>query len=105
MVSLGLETSCQGTENPSALKGRECPGLAVVGLHFAAQPAQVQSSIDPAQKMIARNHIFKIEFIKKTVLPTYRLSHHRPDPLATFPQARNHDCPSPSKDFFNSLSQ
>ena len=57
--------------------------------------------IDPAQKMIARNHILQIEFIKKTVLPTYRLTHHRPDPLAPSSQARNHDRPSPSKDFFN----
>ena len=37
--------------------------------------------------MIARNHIFEIEFIKKTVLPTYRLTHHRPDPPA--PSSRN----------------
>ncbi len=57
--------------------------------------------IDPAQKMIARNHILQIEFIKRTVLPTYRLTHHRPDPLAPSSQARNHDRPSPSKDFFN----
>ncbi len=34
--------------------------------------------------MIAQNHIFEIEFIKKTVLPTYRLTHHRPDPPAPF---------------------
>ena len=74
-----------------------------MGLHLAAQPAQVQSAIDPAQKMIARNHIFEIEFIKKTVLPTHRLTHHRTDPLAPFSQARNHDRPSPSKDFFNTL--
>ena len=53
--------------------------------------------------MIARNHIFEIEFIKKTVLPTYRLAHHRPDPLAPSLPARNHDYPSPSKDFFNTL--
>ncbi len=54
--------------------------------------------------MIARNHIFEIEFIKKTVLPTYRLAHHCPDPLAPSSQAKNHDDPSPSKDFVNSLS-
>ena len=54
--------------------------------------------------MIARNHIFEIEFIKKTVLPTYRLTHHRPDPLAPSSQARNHGRSSPSKDFFNTLS-
>ena len=74
-----------------------------MGLHLAAQPAQVQSSIDPAQKMIARNHIFEIEFIKKTVLPTYRLTQHRPELLAQPIQTRNHDDPSPSKDFFNTL--
>jgi len=74
-----------------------------VGLHFAAQPAQVQSSIDPAQKMIARNHVFEIEFIKKTVLPTYGLAHHRLNPLASPSQARNHDPPSRTKDFFNTL--
>ena len=55
--------------------------------------------------MIARNHKFEIEFIKKTVLPTYRPTHHRPDPLAPSSQARNHDRPSPSKDFFNTLGQ
>ena len=54
-------------------------------------------------QMIDRNHIFEIEFIKKAVLPTYRLTHHRPDPLAPFSPARNHDRPSPSKDFFNTL--
>ena len=53
--------------------------------------------------MIARNHILQIELIEKTVLPTYRLAHHRPDPLAPSSQARNHDRPSPSKDFFNTL--
>ena len=53
--------------------------------------------------MIARNHVFEIEFIKKTVLPTYRLTHHRPDPLAPPSPARTHDYPSPSKDFFNTL--
>ncbi len=55
--------------------------------------------------MIARNHVFEIEFIKKAVLPTYRLAHHRPEPLAPSSQARNRDYPSPSKDFYNSLSQ
>ena len=50
-------------------------------LHLAAQPTQVQSGIDPAQQMIARNHIFEIEFIKKAVLPTYRLTHHALIPL------------------------
>ncbi len=54
--------------------------------------------------MIDRNHIIEIEFIKKTVLPTYSLAHHRPDPLAPSSSARNHDRPSPSKDFFNTLS-
>jgi len=54
--------------------------------------------------MIARNYIFEIEFIKKTVLPTHRLTHHRPDPPAPSSPARNHDYPSPSKDFFNTLS-
>ncbi len=53
--------------------------------------------------MIARNHFIEIEFIKKTVLPTYRLTHHHPDPLAPSSQARNHAQPSPSKDFFNTL--
>jgi hypothetical protein len=72
-----------------------------MGLHLAAQPAHVQCSIDPAQQMIARNHIFEIELIKKTVLPTYRLTHHRPDPLAPSSPAENHNYPSPSKDFFN----
>jgi hypothetical protein len=52
-----------------------------MGLHLPAQPAQVQSGVDPAQQMTARNHVFEIEFIKKTVLPTYRLTHHRPEPL------------------------
>ena len=74
-----------------------------MGLHRAAQPAQVQSSIDPAQQMIDRNHIFEIEFIKKAVLPTHRLTHHRPDPLAQPSLTRNHDRPSRSKDFFNTL--
>ncbi len=55
--------------------------------------------------MIARNPVFEIEFIKKAVLPTYRLAHHRPDPLAPSSPARNHDPPSPSKDFFNTLGQ
>jgi hypothetical protein len=75
-----------------------------MSLHLTAQPAQVQNSVDPAQKMIARNHIFEIEFIKKAVLPTHRLTHHRPDPLAQPSLTRNHDRPSRSKDFFNTLS-
>jgi hypothetical protein len=53
--------------------------------------------------MIIRHHIFEIEFIEKAVLPTYRFTHHRTDPLAWFSQARNHDRPSHSKDFFNTL--
>jgi len=55
-------------------------------------------------QMIARHHIFEIEFIRKTGLPTYRLAHHRPVPLAPSSPARNHDCQSPSKDFFNTGS-
>jgi len=74
-----------------------------MGLHLAPQPAQVQNSVDPAQKMIARNHSFQIEFIKQTILPTYRLTHHRPDPLAQQSLTRNHHPPSRSKDFFNTL--
>ena len=53
--------------------------------------------------MIGRNHYFQIEFMEKAVLPTHRLTHHRPDPLAWFSQTRNHDRPSHSKDFFNTL--
>jgi hypothetical protein len=75
-----------------------------VGPHLAAQPAQVQGGIDPAQQMIRRHHIFEIELIEKTVLPTYRLTHHRPDLLAQPSQARNHISPRFSTDFFNSLS-
>jgi len=41
-----------------------------MGCHLAAQPAQIQNRVDPAQKMIDRNHIFEIKLIKKTVLPT-----------------------------------
>jgi hypothetical protein len=74
-----------------------------VCLHLAAQPAQVQGSINPAQQMIARNHILKIEFIKKTVLPTYRLTHHRFDPLTESVTQGNHVEPHRSKDFFNTL--
>jgi hypothetical protein len=51
--------------------------------------------------MIGRHHIFEIEFIEKTVLSTDRLAHHRPDPFAASSHARNHDPPSPSRDFFN----
>jgi hypothetical protein len=29
--------------------------------------------------MIARNHVFQVELIEKTLLPTYRFTHHRPD--------------------------
>ncbi len=54
--------------------------------------------------MIAGNHIFEIDFIKKAVLPTHRLAHHRPDTLALSSPARNRDCPSPSKDSFTTLS-
>ncbi len=41
-----------------------------MGRHLAAQPAQIQNRIDPAQQVIARNHVFEIKFIEKTVLPT-----------------------------------
>jgi hypothetical protein len=77
--------------------------VAVIRRRFRPHPAQVQSSVDPPQKMTGRNHVFQIEFIKKAVLPTYRLTHHRPDPLAPSSQARNYDPPSPSKDFFGTL--
>ncbi len=73
-------------------------------LHLAAQPAQVQGSIDPAQQMIAWHHIFEIKFIEKKVLPTNRLAHHRFDPLAAFSLGGNHSNSSRTKDFFNSLS-
>ena len=44
--------------------------VAIVGLHLPAQPAQVQNRVDLAQEVIGRNHVLKIELIKKTVLPT-----------------------------------
>jgi hypothetical protein len=53
--------------------------------------------------MIARNHILKIEFIEKAVLPTYRLTHHRFDPLTESLTQGNHVEPHRSKDFFNTL--
>ncbi len=80
---------------------RRATRMAVIGPHLAAQPTQVQNSIDPPQQMTGRNHIFQIEFIEKTVLPTHRLTHHRHDPPAKTSMTRNHDCSSPSKDFFN----
>ena len=74
-----------------------------MGLHLAAQPTQVQNRVEPAQQMIVRNHIFQIEFIKKTVLPTYRLTQHRRNPLAASATQGNHVEPNRSKDFFNTL--
>jgi hypothetical protein len=56
--------------------------MAIIGLHFAAQPAQVQNRVDLAQEMIVRNHLFQIEVIEKTILSTNRLAHHRRDPSA-----------------------
>jgi len=53
--------------------------------------------------MVRRNHVFEIELIEKTVLPTYSLTHHRPDLLAKPSQARNHNSPRLSTDFFNTL--
>jgi hypothetical protein len=41
--------------------------MAIIGLHFAAQPAQVQNRVDLAQEMIVRNHLFQIEVIEKTI--------------------------------------
>jgi hypothetical protein len=51
--------------------------------------------------MIARTHILDIEFIKKALLPTYRRTHHRPDPPVQPSLTRNHDRPSPAKDFID----
>jgi hypothetical protein len=53
-----------------------------VGLHLAAQPAQVQYRVDPPQQMIGWYHFFQIKLVEKTVLSTNRRTHHRPDPLA-----------------------
>ncbi len=72
---------------------------------IAAQPAQVQNRVDLAQQMIFRNHIFEIELIEKTVLPTYRLTHHRRNPPVKPSQPGNHSNPSRTKHFFDTLSQ
>ncbi len=77
--------------------------MAIMGPQFAAQPAK--NRVDLAQQMIARDHIFEVELIEKTLLPTYRLTHHRRDLLLKPSQARNHTAPSRTKDFFDSLSQ
>ena len=50
--------------------------------------------------MIARNHVVEIEFIEKTVLPTYRLTHHRPDPVADSVKFRKSYRPEPLKGLF-----
>ncbi len=71
---------------------------------ISAQPAQVQNRVDPAQQMIARNHLLQIEFIEKAVLPTYRLTHHRRNPPAESETQGNHVESRESNDFFNSLS-
>jgi hypothetical protein len=55
--------------------------------------------------MIWWNHIFEIELIEKTVLPTSTLAHHHRDLSLTPSALENHSTPSPSKDFFNKLSQ
>ena len=72
--------------------GIGCQALrGVVRCQLRTKPAQLQGRVDPAKQMIARNHVFEIEFIKKTVLPTQRLAHHHADPLAPSSQARNHE--------------
>jgi hypothetical protein len=71
--------------------------MAIIGLHFAAQPAQVQNRVDLAQEMIVRNHLFQIEVIEKTILSTNRLAHHRRDPSAqTFMSKESHP-PEPNQ--------
>jgi len=78
--------------------------MAIMGPQFAAQPAQLQNRGDLAQQMIVRDHIFEVELIEKTLLPTYRLTHHRRDPPVNPSQPRNHSNPSRTKHFFNRLS-
>ncbi len=43
-------------------------------------------NIDRLPRKIAQNHIFEIEFIKKTVLPTYRLANQQAE------GGENHRC-------------
>ncbi len=44
--------------------------------------------------MFGWNHIFQIEFIEKTVLPSNGLAHHRCDPSLTASTLLNHTSPS-----------
>ena len=94
-------------QSASAPSARDRPMASRAGCNGPSSRRAAGSSPMPhrsgGSQMIARNHVFEIEFIKKTVLPTHRLTHHRPDLLAQTSLTRNHDDPSPSKDFFNRL--
>ena len=52
-----------------------------MGLHFVAQPSQIENRIDPPQQMTGRHYIFQIEFVEKAVLPNYWFTRHRRNTL------------------------
>jgi hypothetical protein len=71
------ETVADDQHPDHQLGGNRRPtGLAVVGSEVLTQLAQIKKVIHPAQKMISRNVIFKVERIKQALLIATLFAHH-----------------------------
>jgi len=79
--------------------------MAVERSQLRPQPAQVEDAIDPAQQMIARNPLLKVELLEQAILPPEPLTQHRKTSVPITSGPRNHDPVHLSKEFFNSLGQ
>ncbi len=56
--------------------------MAVVRRKFAAKPTQVENRLDPARRVLRRNHLVETKLVEQTVLPPQRLAHHGSNPVA-----------------------
>ncbi len=82
---------------------RRTTKVTIVRLHLATQPTQIKNRVDPPQQMIARNHVFQVELVEKTVLPAHQFAHHRRNPFADSANQGKNANPIRATDLFNSL--
>src|SRR5208282_1672351 len=70
---------------------------------FAAEPGQIESSVDLPHQMIFGNRLAKVKLVKQLTLVTLQTAHHGSTPPRFASTQRNHRSSSISTDFCNKI--
>ncbi|MDH3232094.1 MAG: hypothetical protein OEQ29_01100 [Alphaproteobacteria bacterium] len=79
--------------------------MPVVGHQLGAQPVQVKHAVNPAQQIIGLHPLIKVELVKRPIVISGLIAHHRPTSVPMFSGRRIHVPIPASTEVFNSLSE